>query len=323
MITYYAIVNDMLKSQQADPAKPLSPPEHCIWIDLLSPTLEEEHAIEHALGIELPTQEEMAEIEYSSRFYEEKNALYMTASVVSGISVHNPTTAEVTFILTRNWLVTIRYTKLTAFQALEKESSRQPLLHKTTDIIIASLLDYVVNRIADALEKIQVHLNQLSSTIFSEYNTPQTEDLKRTLKQLGKHNSLLAKLSDSLLSIERTITFCRQGTRDWISETAQRQMKSIVYDINSLSEYQEKMNVEVNFLQDATLGLINIEQNSIIKVFSIAAVLFLPPTLVGTIYGMNLKIPEESWEYGYPFSLSLMLLSALGCYAWFKIKRWL
>jgi len=180
--------------------------------------------------------------------------------------------------------------------------------------------------LADVLEELQAQLNSLSQHIFSETRERAQEkaDLQRVIKDLGRYNSLLAKLNESLLSIGRQITYVRQAGNGWLSEAARTWLKSSERDVRSLNDYQTKMSGEIVFLLDVTLGLINIEQNSIIKVFSIAAVLFLPPTLVGTVYGMNFKaMPELDWTLGYPMALGMMVGSALLSYALFKYKGWL
>ncbi len=321
MITYHYLENGLLKTQVAQDLETI--PANTIWIDLLRPTPEEEHFIESSLDIEIPSPEEMAEIEDSSRFFESKDSLCMIVSVVSGSQNMSPSLTELSFILNKKQLVCAHYGELTSFRSFETQYARQPQVFKTTDVLMMVLVDAVVDRIADILEKLQDNLNSLSRDIFDESEGQHTEGLQRTVKQLGKYNSLLAKLSDSLLSIRRMLIFCKQST-DWLTPASKAQIKAIEQDIGSLTEYHARMSSEITFLLDATLGLINIEQNSIIKVFSIAAVLFLPPTLVGTIYGMNFHdMPELNFKFGYPISIVLMVLSSLGCYIWFKIKKWL
>ncbi len=321
MITYHCFADGLLKIQVAQSLDVI--PANAIWIDLLRPTAEEELFVEQSLDIEIPSPEEMTEIEDSSRFFETKDSYCMIVSVVSGSQNTNPVLTELSFILNKKRLVCAHYGELTSFRSFETQYARQPQIFETTDELMMMLVDAVVDRVADILEKLQGNLNALSREIFDDDGGKHTEDLQRTVKQLGKYNSLLAKLSDSLLSIRRMLIFCKQSI-EWLSPNSKVQLRSIEQDIASLTEYHARMSSEITFLLDATLGLINIEQNSIIKVFSIAAVLFLPPTLVGTIYGMNFKdMPELSFHFGYPASIVLMILSSLGCYVWFKIKKWL
>ncbi|MCQ4270363.1 magnesium transporter CorA family protein [Pseudomonas kuykendallii] len=324
MITYYLPSSEGLRACHPDDLGEL--PAEALWIDLLNPTPAEEKLVEKALGMGVPTREEMAEIEDSSRFYEENGALYMTTSVVTGITEKHPRSEESSFVLSERWLVTVRYSEMTAFRTFVNKAARQADCHQNSDMLFASLLDSMVDRIADVLEELQAQLNSLSQHIFSETRERAQEkaDLQRVIKDLGRYNSLLAKLNESLLSIGRQITYVRQAGNGWLSEAARTWLKSSERDVRSLNDYQTKMSGEIVFLLDVTLGLINIEQNSIIKVFSIAAVLFLPPTLVGTVYGMNFKVmPELDWTLGYPMALGMMVGSALLSYALFKYKGWL
>ncbi|MBO3276173.1 magnesium transporter CorA family protein [Pseudomonas schmalbachii] len=327
MITYYTLVGDRLQRHLGDTQGGLPP--GTLWIDLYQPTAEEERLLESLLEVDVPTREEMAEIEDSSRFYESRGALYMTTTAVSGIREHRPSTEEVTCVLTPKWLVTVRYTDLLSFQTFANRTQRGGC-RPAGDLLFVTLMDCIVDRIADVLETVQGQLDTLSREIFAEpppgaggKRVPKS-DLQQIVKHLGRSNSLLSKLNESLLSISRPLGYFRQGGNGWVSEEARLGMKSVERDVRSLSEYLSKMSSEMTFLLDATLGLINIEQNSIIKVFSIAAVLFLPPTLVGTVYGMNFKhMPELLWPVGYPMALVMMVVSAILPYLWFKYKGWL
>ncbi|MEE4462763.1 magnesium transporter CorA family protein [Azotobacter chroococcum] len=324
MITYYLLDADGLRRQPAQDLQALPP--GVLWIDLLQPSREEELFLERMLGVDIPTREEMTEIEDSSRFYENAGTLYMTASLVSGISERQPGIAEVSFVLGRQWLVTVRYAELSAFRTFAGQRVQRLGSKCCSELVFAALIDSVVDRIADVLETLQKQLNSLSRTIFSESaeRHPEKTDLQKVVKLLGRHNALQARLNESLLSIDRQISYVRQAGNGWLDEAARGWLQTAERDVRSLGEYQAKMSGESSFLLEATLGLISIEQNSIIKVFSIAAVLFLPPTLVGTVYGMNFRhMPELEWYFGYPLALGLMVGSAALSYAWFRFKNWL
>ncbi len=243
------------------------------------------------------------------------------------LTEHRPSTEEVTFVLSEKWLITVRYADLRSFREFENRCIRQLDANRSSTQLFALMMDSLVDRIADVLEAVQGQLSSMSREIFAE-STAQTRkpktDLQQIIKHLGRSSSLLSKLNDSLLSINRMNSYFRQGCNGWLSEPAKVLAKTVERDVRSLDEYLAKMSTEINFLLDATLGLINIEQNSIIKVFSIAAVLFLPPTLVGTVYGMNFKdMPELDWSIGYPMALGMMVVSAILPYLWFKFKNWL
>src|SRR5215204_4179721 len=307
-----------------------------VWIDLYDPTREEECAVEALLSLEVPTRQEMAEIEESSRLYEERGALIMTAVVVHGAAEGRPARAPVTFVLTPTHLVSVRYADLSSFRAFQTKLQRSPEQHTSADRIFVSLVDAIVERAADVLEMAAADLNEVSTRLFvnPSINTAgsrlqrkagQVEDeLQATIKQIGRKNLILAILRESLLSLSRLLPYVRQGASGWLTNGGPARLKQLERDVRSLSAYETQLSSEITFLHEATIGLINLGQNRIIKVFSIASVLFLPPTLVGTIYGMNFeRMPELKWAFGYPFAILLMILSAAVPYFWFKQKGWL
>ena len=321
MITLYCLENGALERRVGDTLQTL--PDNALWVDLLSPDQQEERFVESALGLNIPTREELAEIEDSSRFYDEDGAIFMTTTVVMGIADRRPENAEVTFVLTKRRLVTVRYYELSAFRQFEAKSSRQPSIYASSHQIFLALADAVVDRIADVLEGVQIELLALSRRIFDE-RKEQRRDLQQIIQQLGQHRSLLSQLGESLFSSSRLIAFYRLHAGEPRQGVAKGLLKALERDVRSLGEHQARLLGDIAFLLDATLGLINIEQNSIIKVFSIAAVLFLPPTLVGTVYGMNFeRMPELDWAFGYPMALGMMVVSAIFPYAWFKFRDWL
>lgn len=321
MIIFHCLENGALVRRVAENLQML--PENTVWVDLLSPDQEEERFIESTLGLDIPTREELAEIEDSSRFYDEGGAVFMTTTVVMGIADRHPENAEVTFVLTKRCLVTVRYSELSAFRQFEAKSSRQPSTFSTSHQIFLGLADAVVDRIADVLESVQAELQTLSRCIFDKRKEQRT-DLQQIIQQLGQNRSLLSQLGESLFSSNRLIAFYRLHANESRQGVAKGALKALERDVRSLGEHQARLLGDIAFLLDATLGLINIEQNAIIKVFSIAAVLFLPPTLVGTVYGMNFEnMPELGWQFGYPMALGMMVVSAIIPYAWFKFRDWL
>lgn len=321
MITFHCLESGALVRRVVE--KPQTLPDNVLWVDLLSPDIEEERFVEAALGLDIPTREELAEIEDSSRFYEEHGAIFMTTTVVMGIAERRPQNAQVTFVLTRRCLVTVRYAELSPFRQFEAKVARQPAAYSASHPIFLGLADAVVDRVADVLESVQVQLQELSRRIFDHPDEKRT-DLEQIIQQLGQHRSLLSQLGESLFSSSRLIAFYRLHGGDAKQDGAKGALKALERDVRSLGEHQARLLGDIAFLLDATLGLINIEQNAIIKVFSIAAVLFLPPTLVGTVYGMNFeRMPELSWSFGYPMALVAMVVSAIIPYAWFKFRNWL
>jgi magnesium transporter len=301
-----------------------------LWIDLYNPTREEEQGVETLLGLQVPTQQEMAEIEESSRLYEERGALVVTAVVINGVVEGRPSRTQVTFVLTPTHLVSVRYADPVPFRAFEAKCQRQPEAHASSDRIFISLLESIVERAADVLESVATDLNEVSTTLFFDdeprrQKPKQNEDeLQTVIKRLGRKNLTTAILRESLLSLSRLVPYVRQGAATWLINGTPARLKQLERDLRSLTAYEGQMSSEIVYLHEATLGLINLDQNRVIKVFSIAAVLFLPPTLVGTIYGMNFEfMPELKWLFGYPFALLLMVISAIVPYYWFKRRGWL
>jgi magnesium transporter len=306
---------------------PLDQPEKVIWFDLFAPSREEEMAIERTVGIEVPTRDEMQEIEDSSRLYSEKGAFFMTANLPSQVETDAPQLAPVTFVLAGQRLVTLRYHEPRAFRTFSARAERSDLGCTDGATAMVGLLEVIVDRLADVLERIGREIELLSRTIFRR--APQHgdggTDYQRVLQGLGRQGDLVANVLDSLVTLERLIVFLTAavGQRP-LSKDGKVRMKSLGRDTRFLNEHANALAAKLTFLLDATLGMISIEQNAIIKIFSVAAVIFLPPTLVASIYGMNFAVmPELHWLFGYPFALGLMVASAVVSYWLFKSRGWL
>jgi magnesium transporter len=302
-------------------------PASAVWIDMLHPTREEELAVEAALGIEVPTHEEMQEIEISSRLYTEGGALFMTATILSQAATETPEAKPVTFILTGDRLLTIRYSEPKSFQAFISRATRTRSGYFNGECAMVGLLDVIVDRTADTLERLANEVDMLSLDVFANRSArpTKTHDFHDILRRIGRKGDLNSKVRESLVSIGRLTTFVAQrlDARKATKET-KAQVKTLIRDVHSLTDHASFLSNKINFLLDATLGMINIEQNAIIKIFSVAAVVFLPPTLVASIYGMNFDfMPELKWLAGYPFALGMMVLSALLPYLYFKRRGWL
>jgi len=301
------------------------PPE-ASWIDLFCPTRQEEQFVEKALNLSVPTREDMVEIEPSSRLYQEKGALHLTATVIAGVHAGDPKTVPVTFVLARDRLVTVRYDDPVSFKAFIAHLERQPELCRSPASTLVFLLDAIVERSADILEEVAQGTDSVSADVFRrgpERRRMSNEDLENILLRIGCAQDTLSKVRESLASLSRLLSYLSFALPAYDKGEASH-LKSVSRDVASLTDQAAFMSSNLSFLLDAALGLINIQQNAIIKIFSVAAVIFLPPTLVGTVYGMNFEhMPELRWLYGYPFSIGLMILSAILPYLWFKRKGWL
>lgn len=323
----------MIRSWLPGAAAPVEgqPPPEAVWLDLVAPTPEEEAAVRALAGIDVPVAEDMAEIEPSSRLYVEDGAVFMTASVLSGVDVGEPVTRPVAFVLTPRHLVTVRHAEPRAFPIYEARLAREPALCATPASALVNLLDAIVDRLADTLEVAQADLDQTARLVFRRdrpKGAPRrpisSAVLADILDKLGLDHDLIAKARESLTGLSRILSYLSLQPAIRSNKVQRELVKTIARDALSLSSQADALSDNVSFLMDATLGLINVEQSGIIKIFSVAAVVFLPPTLVASIYGMNFEImPELGWRFGYPWALGLMVASAVVPYLFFKKKGWL
>ncbi|MGZ5871989.1 MAG: magnesium transporter CorA family protein [Bradyrhizobium sp.] len=303
-------------------------PENAVWIDLVKPTAAEDKAVERLAGIAVPTREDMQEIEISSRLYIENGARYMTATLMCAADTENPRTAAVTFILANHRLVTVRYDTPKPFVLVENKLARSCASGITGEMVLMELLDAVIDRNADILERAGGDMDAISHDIFEPEGAARTGHAKRysdILIAIGRKGDLTSKVRESLVSIGRVVTFVAAAVDGvkW-SKDMREQLKTMQRDVTSLTDHASYLSNKITFVLDAMLGVVNLEQNNIIKLFSVMAVVLMPPTLIASIYGMNFKImPELQWEYGYSFALVAMLLAAAGPYLYFKWKKWL
>nr|WP_245582472.1 magnesium transporter CorA family protein [Neorhizobium lilium] len=307
----------------ADALRQLSP--DVVWIDLLEPTSREDSYVEGLLGVPIPTREDMKDIEPSSRLYIEGGSVFMTASLVAGADGPNPGLTDVAFILTGNRLVTVRYASPKSFRLFIDAFGRanETMDHATT--LLARLLETIADRTAEILEQAADGIDKMSTDIFlnrGKRRPPQF--LEGKLAEIAQFHRLVGKVRDSLNSLSRLLTFLSNTPSMCQSQTDDTLCRTVAHDIETLSEHATFVAGNIAFLLDASLGLINVEQNAIIKIFSIASVVFLPPTLVASIYGMNFQfMPELGWQLGYPLAILGMLLSAIIPFFFFRWKGWL
>ncbi len=291
------------------------------WIDLVNPTREEELEVERLIGAELPTPEEMAEIEVSSRVYMEGEAAVMTLPVLIA-SKDYPEIANLTFVLTPRHLATIRYAEPSSFTAFAASAQRQPDLCSGPVDVFAGLSDAVADRIADLLEEAAAQLDRLGRNVFAA-ETPD-RDLRRMMQDLGRSGEIASKSRETLVGLSRVIAFARGVDHIRAAPHAAQKLKVVARDVDLLIEHADATANRITFLLDAMLGMINIEQNAIIKIFSVVAVMFLPPTLIASVYGMNFHVmPELDWTFGYPLAICAMVASMIAPYLYFRRKGWI
>ena len=304
-------------------------PDEATWIDLEEPTHAEEKLVEQCVGVNVPTQDEMAEIEPSSRLYQKNGALFMTTSALRGVDESHPTTTPIGFVLADNRLVTIRYESPKPIRTFENHARRDPELVRDGPTALVRMLDAMIDRLADEIENVSEKMERLSQQIFQEQQDERripAAKLTALLTSIGRAQTLLTKIRYSAVSTLRTLSFLAGSNlvHDQEQKELRHHITSLTTDVTSLSEHASFLSDNLQFLLDASLGLISIEQNAAMKLFSWAAVIFLPPTLVAGIFGMNFHyMPELNWYYGYPISLALMLVTAVGPYLYFKRRGWI
>ncbi|MER8802598.1 magnesium/cobalt transporter CorA [Mesorhizobium sp. M0998] len=299
-----------------------------VWVDLFNPTKEEETTIETWLGIAVPTREEMEEIEISSRLYVEDGAYFMTAILPAQTEVNDPLMSPVTFVLAGSRLITVRYHEPKAFKTFPLRAEKVATGCTSGDTILIGLLEAIVDRLADILERAGRDVEAISRDIFEARSTKvskRNRDFQELLKGIGRKEDLASSIRDSLISLQRLAGFlAHASTQSRMSKDIRARIKTLSRDVLSLADHATFLSQKISFLLDATLGMISIEQNAIIKIFSVAAVIFLPPTLVASIYGMNFDIiPELKWHFGYPFAIGMMVLSAILPFWYFRRRGWL
>jgi magnesium transporter len=301
-------------------------PQSVCWIDLIHPSPEEEAQVERLIGVEVQSRDELRDIEPSSRLYIENGAAYLTASVVWKSDTDFAEIADVGFVLTGGRLVTIRYAEPRAFAIFAANSAREFAGLDGRDVF-TRLIEAMIDRCAEVLESRSRRIDALSTEVFSRgsVSNPEavTRDLEATLGVIAGHQRTIAKVRESLMSLARMSGYL-QTMPDIAGEKVLKQRcRAMAVDIQSLSEHADFISENIVFLLDAALGLISVQQNQVMKVLSVAAMVFLPPTFIGTVYGMNFQdMPELSQPWAYPIALAVMAASALGPYLWFKRKGW-
>ena len=324
MLTIYDKSGEALLKRDA--AAPCG--ENSIWFDLVDPTKEEDEFVERAIGVSVPTRAEMREIEASNRLYQEHGAHYMTTFIVYNLEAHVPSTTAVTFILVGQRLVTVRYTEPKAFPLFlaRVESGDAPCSSPAS--IMIGLIETMIHRTADLIERVQDDVDKLAQNLFDLDRAHEKQHAQRLgmfLKHTGKQGDIVARVQESTMSMDRLLLYFYDAARSRKDDERTLNRIDISHrDIAALMENMRFLSNRMSFLLDATLGMISNEQNQIIKLFSVMAVMLMPPTLVASIYGMNFKLmPELDWWFGYPMALGAMVVSGLIPYIYFKRKGWL
>jgi magnesium transporter len=270
----------------------------------------------------------LSEIETSSRLAVDHGVVYLSIPAVAEGDTADAYLSPTGFILTNSVLVTIRFAPLSTFDAITKQVGQDETLQSSAAVFTA-LLEAMVDRGADVLERLGADLNKVSKTVFRgdpsrpKHVVRSNNVMRRALTTVGTTGDRLALARDALLGIGRIAPFVLSLRQDWITPEFEARLEAVTKDIVSLNDYEAHLSSKVQFLLDAILGFITIQQNDLFKVLTIVSVVGIPPTLVAGIYGMNFKyMPELNWAGGYPFGLAVIVLSGLIPLAWFKWRGW-
>lgn len=318
MITYFAKHATGLHQVPALNGAPV------LWIDMLRPDAQELAQMSGRLGIALPSREDQDEIEQSSRLYLEEGVPVMTALLPARSDSGQTTIEPVSFVLMPDRLVTLRHHAPRPFTTYPDKAGKSSHGFDSAEAVLIGLIEEIIDRLADIIEQTGRDIDALSKRIFGDAPL-NTAAYRTALRDIGQADGRVMQIRESLMTLERLLGFLmpvidtRRGAKP-----LRGALKSQYRDVRTITEQAGYLQQKTGFMLDAALGLITIEQNAIIKIFSVAAVAFLPPTLVASIYGMNFEVmPELSWPFGYPLALGLMALSALVPLWIFRRRGWL
>jgi magnesium transporter len=306
-------------------------PPNAVWIDLLNPTEEEIAFVERTAGVHVPARAELVEIETSSRLRTENGVLYLSTSMLFGAAAGEPRMTPLGFVLSKDRLVTVRFDHIVVFETFKQQVGKPDNVHPSAVGAFVGLLEAIIDRFADHLEGVGADLDATSHQIFradpakDRTQKPGVDrSLREAIRSLGREGDFISKVRDALLGFGRIVPFVTTRAADWLQPETQARLATLKQDIVSLNDYDAYLNTKVQFLLDATLGLVNIDQNNIIKLLTIVTIVGIGPTLVASWYGMNFKImPELGWHYGYPYAIVLALVTGIAPLLWFRLRRWL
>lgn len=300
---------------------------HSAWVDLIDPNEAERSAFEKTFGLRVPTKEELAEIEATSRLRTESDALYMTAPLIFASGKEPWLPALSGFVLSKRVLLTVRFAQSASFDAVIKEISGTEKFEPA--FAYTCILEELVDHMADLLEESGRDLDEASHVIFQPDSkraklSHETAMLRELMIRSGRTSERMARIHYTLVCLDRMAKFTLERGREWVAQDVAARLQSVSSDIASLVQFAEGLVSRIQLLQDAATGIINIDQNDVMKVLTIASVVGIPPVLVVGIYGMNFKnMPELDWAWGYPYALAMIAVTTLVPLLWFKWKDWI
>jgi magnesium transporter len=296
-----------------------------LWIDLFRPT-EADSAAVTALGVDVPTLEDMEEIEVSNRLYREGRTDYMTVVLTGHSETNSPVSGPVTFILTEQRIVTVRHHASRPFDTYPTRADKVGPGCSSANRVFLSLVEEIVGRLADLLESSGRSLDHLSRTVYAPERRGSNQlRLEVALRHVGREGELLGYVRLALLTLGRALGFYTQTARERTGdEGLSALVENLNRDINALEVHTDFLSARVGLASDAILGMINLAQNSTVRIVSVVAVLFSPPTLIASLYGMNFKfMPELEQPWGYPAAVLAMVGASAVTWAYFRWRNWL
>ena len=327
MLNIFTLANGRLVQEEIESLEELSRFQP-IWVDLESPTVEEKRWVKQYYGLSIPEDVTDEDIEESARFYEEDNGEMHIRSDFLIDDDEDPRSVRVAFILnqhnadlkSRGVLFSIHDEDVPVFRLLRMRARRAPGLIEDAKEVLLKLFDADAEYSADTLENIYDELETAGKKVLS--GNVSDELAGEVLGAIAREEDLNGRIRRNVMDTRRAVSFMMRSKM--LNAEQFEEARQILRDIESLDSHTAFLFDKINFLMDATVGFININQNKIIKIFSVASVALLPPTLIASIYGMNFKyMPELDWALGYPYVLALMLASALGPMWYFRKRGWL
>lgn len=328
MIIAYIIQNGFIVKKEIVPGDEL--PSNMVWIDMYAPSVNEKKYIEKCFNIDVLTSEEISRIEVMSPFYKSKEAYYMTLTIINKNEDSHFESTPFTSVMTSNCLITLHYSRMHIIETFLSLTKHETEIYRTPSVLLSALTEVFIHDVGEMLEKTGNEADILIQSVFEKGSKLEGKvsenNYSNAIAKIGRAGNIISRCRESLVSINRLIIYFTQIEREKTPyKEHSLRLKHISREVGCLTEYANFLSQRISFLLDATLGLLSVEQNTVVKVFTIASAVFMPPTLIASMYGMNFQHmpPEVHWQYGYPLALFLIFISAAIPLRYFKKKGWL
>lgn len=302
-------------------------PADGLWLDLMAPTGEEIKMVQKHFGIELPTRDEMSDIQISSQLYTEGDAHVMTTPIIAGAGSESYEVGAMSFVLLPHVLITLRFLEPRAVTIFSEKFLVHPADYASSSQVLLGLFDIFIERSVDVMERIGDQVDKLSNIIFKNIKSKKTnkqDQMHEILQHVGLTGDMLGQLRNAMAGSERVAMFLTSHAENLLGKNGIAHAKIIHRDVHALELHADALQQRIVFLLDATLGMISIEQNKVMTIFTVAAVTLMPPTLLAGIWGMNFhNMPELAWAHGYGVAIIAILASTLAPLLYFRHKGWI